>query len=226
VSHLYDAAGRETVRKYLALSGAGLAIYTATYDAVDNRLTVLEIDGSQYTYSYDPTNQLVNEFRTGTFAYNATYTYDHVGNRLVKNDSSALTTYSYNAANALLLAVNPTGQPTTSSYDANGNLLLDNAGGLLTTYTWDPQNRLTAVSFNDGTSETNAYDATGHRQSNNIPGTGITYFVWDGQNVLIRSNPTSSPLFTGLAQRPRQVSMPARPSPSSPAAIETEPESR
>jgi YD repeat-containing protein len=75
----------------------------------------------------------------------------------------------------------------------------------------DPENRLTSINFNDGTSETSVYDALGHRQSNNVPGTGYTYFVWDGQNVLIRSNPSAGPLFAGLARRPRQISQPVQP---------------
>ena len=47
VSHTYDAAGRETLRQYLTHAGGGIAVNTATYGAVGNRLTVLELDGSQ-----------------------------------------------------------------------------------------------------------------------------------------------------------------------------------
>ncbi len=39
-SHLYDAAGRELVLQNRKADGEALAVYTATYDAVGNRLTV------------------------------------------------------------------------------------------------------------------------------------------------------------------------------------------
>jgi YD repeat-containing protein len=47
VSHAYDPAGRQTALWNLGGDGSGLGIFTATYDPVGNRLTVLEIDGSQ-----------------------------------------------------------------------------------------------------------------------------------------------------------------------------------
>jgi uncharacterized protein RhaS with RHS repeats len=107
---------------------------------------MVELDGTRATFSYDPTYQLVNEQRGVTNAYNTSYQYDAVGNRLVMNDSGQLTTSSYNAANEMTLVTPPTGQPTTISWDAKGNCLLENAGGSLTTYTWDFENRLTSVS--------------------------------------------------------------------------------
>jgi YD repeat-containing protein len=187
VSHTYDPAGRETMLgNYLSGRGSS-ALYTATYDALGNRLTILEIDKTHVTFSYDASYQLLNEQRSGTNAYNTTYTYDPVGNRTLKNDSGSLTSYAYNAGNEqILLSLSP-GLPTTSTYDANGNLTLENAGGSLTTYTWDPENRLTQVLAVGVNAQVYTYSADGHRQQKQA-GANVTYFTWDEENVLQEAN--------------------------------------
>jgi RHS repeat-associated protein len=187
VSHAYDAAGRETMLgNYLAGRGTS-TLYTAAYDAVGNRLTVVEIDATRVTFGYDASYQLVNEQRSGTNAYNTTYAYDAVGNRTLKNDSGALTNYAYNAANEQILLTPPTGLPTTSSYDTNGNLTHENTGGALTTYSWDSENRLTQVVVTGTNSRIYTYSADGHRQQAQN-GPNQTFFVWDQQNVLQETN--------------------------------------
>ena len=45
------------------------ALYTATYDAAENRRSVLELDGARVTYGYDAADQLTAEQRSGTGAY-------------------------------------------------------------------------------------------------------------------------------------------------------------
>ena len=118
--------------------------------------------------------------------YNTTYVYDGAGNRLVKNDGGALTTYSYGSGNRLLSEV--TGSAvTTYSYDANGNQTLINAGGALTTYAWDGENRLSQVTQPDGSSESHEYSHQGLRRKKQVTDasgaiTTTTYFVWDGQS--------------------------------------------
>ncbi|HET6387056.1 MAG TPA: RHS repeat-associated core domain-containing protein, partial [Armatimonadota bacterium] len=131
--------------------------------------------------------QLVNEQRSGANAYNTTFLYDGVGNRTVKNDSGALTSYSYNPANELTLITPPTGQPTTSLWDANGNLLSENAGGSITTYSWNGESRLVGVAYPTGAPDTMSYSADGLRQKK-VTGSGTTGFVWDGQNVLMETD--------------------------------------
>src|ERR1019366_4493002 len=102
----------------------------------DGTVGVVEL-GAIVSYAYDPTNQLISENRTGTLAYNISYTYDPLGNRLTQGNAGAITNYAYNAANELTGIAPPTGAPTTITYDANGNMALENANGSLTTYTWD-----------------------------------------------------------------------------------------
>ena len=89
VSHTFDAAGRETLLENRKADGTGLAIFTNTYDPVSNRLTVLELDGTRCTFGYDATYQLTLEQRSGANAYNTSYVYDPLGNRLQKFDSGA-----------------------------------------------------------------------------------------------------------------------------------------
>ena len=72
------------------------------YDAVGNRLSVLELDGSAVAYAYDPAYELTNEQRSGTTPYNTTFVYDGMGNRLVQNNTGVLTTSAFNPANELL----------------------------------------------------------------------------------------------------------------------------
>jgi RHS repeat-associated protein len=187
VSHTYDAAGRETLLENRKSEGTALAVYTATYDARGDRLTVLELDGVRVTYAYDATSQLIQEQRSGANAYDTSYQYDPVGNRLVKDDTGQLTTYTYNPADELTLVQPPTGQPTTMSWDANGSLALENAGGALTTYTWDGEDRLIGIAYPDSTLHTYAYAPNGLRHRKETDG-GTTIFVWDGQNVLMETD--------------------------------------
>jgi RHS repeat-associated protein len=187
VSHTYDAAGRETVLENRKSDGTALAVYTATHDARGDRLTVLELDGDRVTYAYDAVSQLTQEQRSGGNAYDTSYQYDPVGNRLVKDDGGELTTYTYNVADELTLVEPPTGQPTTMTWDANGSLHVENAGGELTTYTWDDEDRLIGIAHPDGTLDTHTYapNRLRHRKETSEE---TTLFVWDGQNVLMETD--------------------------------------
>ena len=55
VSHTYDGAVRETALGSYGPTGAALALYTASCDAVSSRLSVQESDGSRVSYAYDAT---------------------------------------------------------------------------------------------------------------------------------------------------------------------------
>ena len=59
---------RETVLQCVTAAGAGVVGYTATYDAVGNRLTVQELDGTRVTHGYGASYQLVNVQRSGANA--------------------------------------------------------------------------------------------------------------------------------------------------------------
>ena len=150
---------------------------------VGNRLSVQEIGGS-YAYGYDRSYQLTHEERSGTNPYSVTYTYDGPGNRLTKVDGGATTVYSYDAANAQVLAVPPSGLPVTSTYDGNGNLVFDTTGSNV--IAWDGENRFGVAG---STPFTMTYNANGMRHSKRDV-TGTEYLLWDKQNILKRSTET------------------------------------
>ena len=186
INHIWDADGRETVLKNLNAAGMALAVYSRTYDAVSNPLTVLELDGTMVTFGYDTSYQLTLEQRSGANAYSSSYLYDPVGNRLVENDSGALTTATYDAADQQTVVIAPTGT-TTNTWDSNGNLLVANVAGALTSNTWDAENRLTIRQNPTGAPTTNLYSADGLRQITQN-GASYTRFLWDDQNVLIEQD--------------------------------------
>ncbi len=186
VSHQYDAAGQELVLENRKADGAGVGIYTATYDAAGNRRTVLELDGARVTYAYDAADQLTAEQRNGTGAYDLAYEYDGVGNRLAKVDGGARTASTYNAAHALVRVDPPTGSPTLLTWDGNGNLVQEETGSAVTVYTWDGEDRLLSVAA-PGETQVYAYAGDGKRRQKTVGG-AVTWFVWDGENVLLEAD--------------------------------------
>jgi RHS repeat-associated protein len=161
--------------------GTVLSSFAYTCDNVGNRTQVVEANEDVVSWSYDPTYQLTREWRSGANSYNVTYTYDAVGNRTLKEDSGARTTYTYNAGNQLVTEQSPTAL-TSYTYDANGNTTVENMAGARTTYTWDGENRLSQVDTASG-SVAYTYDGEGLRRS----GPGVKY-VWDGQKVLLETD--------------------------------------
>jgi RHS repeat-associated protein len=123
----------------------------------------------------------VRERRSGASAYDITYTYDTVGNRLTAVESGVTTTYSYDEANQLSYDYTPTLR-TTYSYDANGNTTLVNAGGGVTTYCWDIENRMMVAELPSGGRTTATYDGDGKRRSY-ADSAGPRGFLWDGENI-------------------------------------------
>jgi YD repeat-containing protein len=193
VSTLYDQVGNVSAIQALISAGAPLAMCKYTYDAIGNRLAVIELDGSQVTYGYDPSYQLINEQRSGASAYNTTYTYDGAGNCLLKTDQVAgVTTYTYDQANEQTMITPLSGVQTVLSYDSDGNLILENAGGSLTTYAWSTQLRLKHVVYPVGTRGTFTYLADGRRFEVQLASGDQNNFVWDNRNVLQEAQLTGS----------------------------------
>ncbi len=91
ISHTWDANSRETLIENRNAAGIGQAVFTNSYSPTNNRLTVLEIDGTRATFSYDASSQIVSEARGGTMAYARSYVWDGLGNRLQQFDSGVLT---------------------------------------------------------------------------------------------------------------------------------------
>jgi len=143
--------------------------------------------GDVTTWTYDNANQLTVEQRSGGSGYTTTYTYDDVGNRATKVDSSGTTTYTYNAGNRLTLITDPSSNLTTNTYDNNGNLTVTNDNGTVTTNTWTYENRLRTVTLATPATTTFTYDGDGLRRQT-VTGAGTTNFIWDGQDVLLETD--------------------------------------
>ncbi|MCK4324523.1 MAG: RHS repeat protein [Armatimonadetes bacterium] len=117
-----------------------------------------------------------------------------MGNRLTKDDSGALTTYTYDVGNQLSTEQEPA-QVITYSYDNKGNITVTNTGGSLATQTWDYENRVVVI---ETASERHrmAYDADGLRRQWDEADT-VKKFIWDNQDVLLET--TADVLFSTMA---------------------------
>ena len=182
----YDAANQLTVLENLK-GATVLSRYTYSYDNVGNRTQVLEGGTSVVTWTYDETDRLKTEKRSGTGSFSTTYTYDDVGNRTVQQKGGALTSSTYDAANQLVTSVSAGGM-TTYTYDQAGNLTLVHApGNVRTSYSWDDENRNTKLIIPGGAITTMAYRHDGLRVRKQTAA-GTTEFIYDGQNYLLETD--------------------------------------
>jgi RHS repeat-associated protein len=177
----YDAAG-QLVSLYSATS-AGLVVnrFTYSYDSAGNRTGVQESSGDRTTWAYDRSYQLLHEKRTGQTAFDVTYTYDPVGNRLTQTDSGARTTYTYDATNEMLVALTAAGR-TSYTYDLCGNRTKMNSFAAITDYDWDEDNRIQVIQLPTNP-VTLSYSADGLRVQKTTP-TVIRNFIYDFEKVL------------------------------------------
>jgi YD repeat-containing protein len=185
--HDYDAAGRLTALRNLKSDASVISIFTYSYDSVGNGSGAAEANGDRVTWSYDPTYQLTREQRSGANSYDITYSYDPVGNRLIKIEGGAAATYTYDAANQLNTSEDSSGV-TTYTYDANGNTVGEirpNADRV--TYTWDIENRLAKVELPSSTVNTMTYDGEGKRRRME-DSAGLRNFLWDLENILLETD--------------------------------------
>jgi YD repeat-containing protein len=133
--------------------------YSYQLDPAGNRTSVLEGDGVRVTWTYDQTSQLTSEHRSGAHAYFHTFTYNGAGNRLLKIEDGARTTYVYDAANQIETTRDAAGV-STYTFDASGNqqIVLE-PSGQRTTWTWNYENQPTLVQLPSGTRVTMAYNS-------------------------------------------------------------------
>jgi len=154
------------------------------------RAAALEASGDRVTYSYDSAYQLTRERRSGANAYDVTYSYDPVGNRLTKLEGGVTTSYSYDEASQLTVEWMPSAR-TTYSYDANGNTAVINAAGSLTTHTWDLEDRMTKVEVAGGAVNTMSYDGDGRRRRTE-DSDGLRNVIWDQENIALETDSGNS----------------------------------
>jgi RHS repeat-associated protein len=172
-AHVYTRIGVYTVS--LAVSGpcGSDALTRTNYVTVGSRVYVTTT--RVITYIYDPLNRLISAtYSTGEqFGYG----YDAVGNRTVYTATAPLagttvTTYTYDAANRLLVSQSP-GHLVTTTWDARGNLV---SNGTFT-YTYNAAGRMVRA---EGVTLTlvYTYNASGLRVARSVNGE-VTSFAWD-----------------------------------------------
>jgi RHS repeat-associated protein len=127
------------------------------------------------TYTYDPLHRLTGaEYSTGK---RYEYAYDAVGNRTVYTGTTplagtAVTTYTYDAANRLLISSSPQ-RLITYTWDARGNLIGDGTF----TYTYNAAGRLVRAQSITAT-VVYTYTADGLRVGQAVAG-AVTTYAWD-----------------------------------------------
>ncbi len=126
-------------------------------------------------YTYDPLNRLTGAYYSSGEVFE--YAYDAVGNRLAMTkttplDETTVTTYTYDAANRLLVSHSP-GHLVTYGWDDRGNLTHDGTF----TYTYNAAGRMVRAQSVTATL-VYTYTADGLRVGQDADG-AVTTFAWD-----------------------------------------------
>jgi RHS repeat-associated protein len=173
--YFYDSLNRLKVLLNKKSNGDTISCYTYTLGLSGNRIKVEEHSGRIVDYTYDNTYKLTKEKINDPNLGNRviSYTYDPVGNRLMKIDNSDTTSYSYDANDRLL-----TENGITYTYDNNGNTLSKSGPAENVSYSYDFQNRL--IKVDDGVSVVEyGYDTDGIRVKKTVDGTDVIDYIVD-----------------------------------------------
>jgi RHS repeat-associated protein len=162
----FDDAGRITGISYD--KSGNLETYTYTLDAVGNRLSMTDEDGTT-NYSYDALNRISDVTYPSSNPGTVSYTYDAMGNRLTMTEDGIVTTYNYDDADRLLNFVSE-GITTTLTWDNNSNLLSKGTQS----FTWNSTDRLIGLT-NSGINASYAYNGDGVRIERQVDGQLTTY---------------------------------------------------
>ena len=162
--------------------------YSYTYDDAHNQTSKNDNIGVE-SYTYDSLNRL--ESVTEQSGRVTTYTFDASGNRdseaIMENNSTTVTSYTYNEQNRLLKTQTKFDGAITSeksyTYDNNGNQLSESEGDKYVVNTYDDMNQLVSVATNNAT-VVNTYNGDGIRVVK-IAGDKTTRYLYEGNNVIL-----------------------------------------
>jgi RHS repeat-associated core domain len=199
---IYDDAGRltETID---ALNNS----FAQFYDGNGNVVQTLDGNGNSTYYTYDSFNRLIEV--ENALSETTVYTYDTNGNMLTQTDGAGnVATVQYNVRNLPKNRIDPggingqtidpaktvsyayrpdgsvaamtdkNGVVTTYAYDIHGRMLSQTAGGETLSYTYD-NNGNVLTSIDDTGTTTRTYDAIGRTISKNVPGIGMSTYLYD-----------------------------------------------
>jgi RHS repeat-associated protein len=181
-NYTYDALNRLTNLNH-SNSTTNLAFYNFVYDEASRITQIENIDGTT-DYTYDKRSQLLGAEYSNTVVTDESYTYDKNGNRVSSTQHGE--NYQTGTNNRLL-----SDGVYNYEYDLSGNLIRRSeiATDAVREFEWDYRNRLVAVI--DKNADGNeiqrvefTYDAMNRRIAKTVDGV-VTYFVYDGDNVLL-----------------------------------------
>ncbi len=175
VTSSWDSVG-QLIRKETSFNAQSVLDETITYDAVGNRVEILDADGA-HRYTYDAANQLISVKRPLGTSDDEVYTYDAAGNR---TNSHLSANYRYDANRRLL-----EDDTFIYTYDPVGNLTKKTRkeNGATTIYTYDAENQLVRIDRSDGGFSTYRYDGLSRRVAKNVDGQ-VTRYVYDGWHIV------------------------------------------
>ncbi len=141
---------------------------------------------TDYTYSYDNLDRLVEVFKDAGATSVEDYKYDQYGNRRIQHPNGGATHfYQYDNAQQLqsIREGSDTGSLVASfGYDDNGNLISKNENGVTRTFTYDALDQLEQVEGSDIATETYKYDPKGRRIEKDVAG-AKQRFLYSGMSI-------------------------------------------
>jgi RHS repeat-associated protein len=178
--YIYDQLDRR-----VALVNANRNTTTYAYDGADRLLLTEDVEGNQWSHTYDPHGNMLTETDasdvTLTYAYDAlhrkigiqdelanewSFQYDKLGHVTQKTDATAKEThYAYDALGRLLTVMDAAGGVTQYSYDPTGNLtgVKDAKDQWVSLREYDATNRLIRATDGDGYAYEYGYDEVGNQ---------------------------------------------------------------
>ncbi|MER6630956.1 DUF6531 domain-containing protein [Streptomyces sp. NPDC000987] len=129
------------------------------YDPAGRLISESDFDNRTLTYRHDAAGRL--ESRTGAMGQTIRYVRDPLGQILRKDVEGAITTYDYDPAGRLVLAVGPDAT-LALEYDNTGRVLSETINGRTVRHEYDPLGLRTKRTTPSGSTSHRDYDAAGH----------------------------------------------------------------
>jgi RHS repeat-associated protein len=159
------------------------------YDTLGRRVSHAEtIDSfsTDYVYSYDNLDRLVEVLKDAGSTSVESYQYDQFDNRRIRQPYGGTAHYyQYDAAQQLqsIKESSDTGPLVSSfSYDDSGNLISKATGSVTRTLSYDALDRLVQVQGSDIDTETYKYDHQGRRIEKQV-GTTVQRYIYSGMSI-------------------------------------------
>jgi len=172
--------------------GGGRFVIDYEYDAVGNRIMMVDPQGLVATYDYNALGQLTS--MQDPLGDVTTFEYDKVGRKTrVNYPNGMVSVYTYDATGNLLSLVNQNSSgdviySSKYSYDPVGNRISDEReSGYVTSYDYDELNRLVKVVYPDGLSVRYVYDAVGNRLLEIVNDTSARLYAYDVNHQLLNA---------------------------------------